>query len=83
MKATMLDLRRRMKDVLAALDRKETVTILHRGREKGVIHPVGQKGKKRKSFKDLPAFGMWRDREDMKDVEGWLRKRRERNFRAI
>ena len=83
MKATVLDLRRRTSEILKALDRNETVTILYRGREKGVIHPVGRKGKKRKSFRDLPAFGMWKDREDMKDVEGWLRKRRERRFRAI
>ncbi len=23
---------------------------------------------------ELPAFGMWADRKDMKDVEAWLRK---------
>lgn len=25
---------------------------------------------------DYPAFGMWADREDMKDVEAWLRRNR-------
>jgi len=29
MKATILDLRYRMKDVLAALERGETITVLH------------------------------------------------------
>ena len=83
MKVTVTDLRRRMKDVLAALSRNETVTIFHRGREKGVIHPVGKKAGRYKSFKDHPAFGMWKDREDMKDPAKWLRKQRERRIRAV
>ena len=83
MKATIVDLRRRMKDVLKALDRNETVTILHRGREKGVIIPAIRKTKRYKSVKDHPACGMWKDREDMKDPAEWLRKRRERHFGAI
>lgn len=37
MKATIVDLRYRMNDVLKALDRNEDVTILHRGRRRGVI----------------------------------------------
>ena len=27
-----------------------------------------------------PAFGMWKDREDMKDVAAYIRKMRERDF---
>lgn len=34
MKVSILDLRRRMKDVLRALDRNESVTIYYRGNEK-------------------------------------------------
>ena len=26
------------------------------------------------SVQDHPAIGMWKDREDMKDVDAWLRK---------
>ena len=37
MKATIVDLRYRMNDVLKALDRNEDVIILHRGRRRGVI----------------------------------------------
>ena len=36
MKASILDLRRRMKDVLLALDRNESVTIFYRGKEKAI-----------------------------------------------
>ncbi len=31
---------------------------------------------------DDPAFGMWRDREDMADVPAYVRKLREPRFRA-
>ncbi len=37
MKATIVDLRYRMNDVLKALDRNEDVDILYRGKKKGVL----------------------------------------------
>lgn len=42
MKATIVDLRYRMRDVLKALDRNEEVEILYHGKTRGVIHPVGK-----------------------------------------
>ena len=39
MKATILDLRYRMNEVLKALDRNENVSILYHGKLKGVITP--------------------------------------------
>lgn len=56
MKASIIDLRYKMKDVLKALDRKEEVTILYHGKVKGVIVPVNNK--KKKKVKDHPFFGM-------------------------
>ena len=40
MKATVVDLRYRMKDVLKALDRNEEVSILYHGKLKGTIRPA-------------------------------------------
>jgi hypothetical protein len=37
MKATIVDLRYRMKEVLKALDRNEDVSILYHGKTKGVL----------------------------------------------
>lgn len=74
MKATVVDLRHKMKEILAALDRGEEVTILYRGKERAVMIPAEQANKERASICDHPAFGMWKDREDMKDVSAWLRK---------
>jgi hypothetical protein len=79
MKATVLDMRRRMKDILAALDRNEEVTIFYRGKKKGVIYPVGREPKSR-SIADHPAVGMWKDRDDLADVDTFVRKlRRQRH----
>ena len=74
MKVSILDLRRRMKDILLALDRNESVTILYRGKEKAILSPIRQRT--RKPVKDHEAFGMWRDREDMADVDAYVRNLR-------
>jgi len=55
MRASVLDLRRRMKDILKALDRNETVTLLYRGREKARIVPSGSPDN-RASAREHPAF---------------------------
>ncbi len=56
MEASVVDLRYRMKDVLEALERRETVKILYHGKVKGTIVPasVGQNLK----MVDHPFFGM-------------------------
>lgn len=73
MKASIIDLRYKMKDVIKALDRKEEVTILYHGKAKGVIVPV--KNKKQKKVKDHPFFGMLKDKnisvsEEMQYLRG-------------
>ena len=40
MKATIVDLRYKMKDILKALDRNEAVTVLYHGKTKAVILPA-------------------------------------------
>lgn len=56
MKATVVDLRYRMKDILKALDRNEKITILYHGNVKGTILPAG--GKKGQKVSSHPFFGM-------------------------
>jgi hypothetical protein len=56
MKATIVDLRYKMNDVLKALDRNEKVTVLYRGKVKGVLIPSGKK--KLMKITDHPFFGM-------------------------
>lgn len=75
MKATVLDLRRRTKEIIEALDRGESVTITYRGKEKGTIVPA--RNKSRRSIAEFAFCGMWKDRADMKDVHAYLRRLRE------
>jgi hypothetical protein len=56
MKATVVDLRYKMNDVLKALDRNEKVTVSYRGKVKGVLVPAGEK--KQLKIKEHPFFGM-------------------------
>ena len=72
MKASVVDLRYRMNDVLKALDRNEKVTVLYRGKVKGVLVPVDRG--KRRDIKNHPFVGM-RSRET-KSVEETMRELR-------
>jgi antitoxin (DNA-binding transcriptional repressor) of toxin-antitoxin stability system len=55
MKASIVDLRYKMNDVLKALDRNEEVTILYQGKEKGKIVPSGNNSTVKK-VSDHPFF---------------------------
>lgn len=56
MKATIVDLRYKMNDVLKALDRNEKVKVFFRGKIKGVLVPAEKKSKMK--ITDHPFFGM-------------------------
>ena len=60
MKASVVDLRYRMKDVLRALRRRESVEILYHGKTAGYIVPPGPKTAP-KALSKHPFFGMHRD----------------------
>jgi len=62
MKASALDLRYRMSEVLKALERRERVSLLYHGKVKGAIVPIGRKGTARTA--DHPFFGMGSTGED-------------------
>ena len=62
MKASVVDMRYKMKEVLSALDRNESVEILYHGRVKGIIRPVVMKGGK--SVKEHRFFGMYAKTEE-------------------
>jgi len=82
MKASILDLRRRMREVLQALDRNEPVTILHRGKAKGILYPSAP-ARKAATASDHPAFGLWKDRPEMENVGEAVRKLRRGRFDAL
>ncbi|MBC2704570.1 hypothetical protein [Desulfobacula sp.] len=57
MKATVVDLRYKMNDVLKALDRNEQVTVLYRGKIKGILMPAKKQITNLK-ISEHPFFGM-------------------------
>jgi hypothetical protein len=76
MKATVVDLRYHMSDVLKALDRNESVSVLFRGKVKGVIRSVADSIAVR--VKDHPFFGMNPDAGDVNEIMERLRGGRQR-----
>ena len=74
MNANIVDLRYRMKNVLLAIDRGETVTVLYRGKEKARLVPISSASTSK--TKDQPLFGLWKDRDDLADPVSFVRKMR-------
>lgn len=81
MKASILDLRRHMGDILRALDRNENVTLTYRGHEKATIIP--KKMAEQVRMTNHPAFGLWKKRDDMDDVNVVVRNLRKGRANAI
>ncbi|MBL8219577.1 MAG: type II toxin-antitoxin system prevent-host-death family antitoxin [Bryobacterales bacterium] len=77
MNATIVDLRYHMKDVLRAIDRGETVTILHRGKPKARLMPINPAGTTAPSVVSQPLFGLWSKRDDMEDPTAYVRNLRQ------
>ena len=58
MQASVVDLRYKMNDVLKALERNEKVSVLYRGKIKGILVPSSAAGKQKKKISEHPFFGM-------------------------
>jgi prevent-host-death family protein len=67
--ATAKDLRQRTSTLLDTVRRGQEVVITYRGKRIAVLAPLD-----RIVHKELTpiAFGMWRRRRDMRDVNRWL-----------
>jgi prevent-host-death family protein len=69
---TAKQLRLKTSEVLKKVQQVGSVTVTLRG--KPVAKLVSLSAPKDKKLSDYPAIGMWADREDMKDVDAWLRR---------
>lgn len=76
MRVSLYELGRRMKDVLLAPGRSESITIYYRGKEKAIRTPSRKRTEK--SVMDHAPFGMWRERKDMADVDAYVRNQKMR-----
>ena len=74
MEVTAKALRSRIGALLACLDRGETVTITYRGNPRARLVGIEQKNEPvSPDAGSFPAFGMWKDRDDMADVDTYVR----------
>jgi prevent-host-death family protein len=83
MEVSVAELRRRTKEVLAAADQDGAVTITHRGKPRALVVPVTKKKRGRRSIRDYPAYGILKEREDMKDPVAWVRNLRRSRHDAL
>jgi antitoxin (DNA-binding transcriptional repressor) of toxin-antitoxin stability system len=81
MEASVLDLRKRMREVMMAIDRHETVTLTHRGKRRAIIIPWGKTKKAKVKVADLSAFGMWCDRPETANPVAYVKSIRKPRFR--
>ncbi len=78
MEATVVDLRYRMKEVLKALDRNESVRVLYHGKIKGIIRPTGKSTSAKVANHGF--FGCRADGPSVEQTMGQLRERRHRGL---
>lgn len=75
MRATTKDLRFHTKEILDAAMRGEEVIITFHGKPYAKIVPIAESNQ---DNKQNDFCGMWKDRTDMDDVEGYVRNLRKR-----
>ena len=78
MEATVVELRYHMNEVLKALDRNESVSVLYRGKIKGVIHPAGKV-----TAAKVVEHGFFGCRGPERPVEQIMGQLRESRYRAL
>lgn len=82
MQASILDLRYHMRDILKALDRREPVEVIFRGKPRGMLMPFMELTKKMDPSKHS-AFGMWGKNKKVKNVEAYVRNLRSPRYTSI
>ena len=74
MEVTAKALRSRIGAILACLDRGETVTITYRGKPRARLVGIEQNNEPASpDAGSFPTFGMWKDRDDMANVDTYVR----------
>ena len=78
MVVTAKQLRLKTSQVLKKVQQVGTLTVTLRGKPVAKLTALHEN--KSKPAAEHPAFGMWADREDMKDVDAWLRNIRKPRY---
>ena len=76
MEISAKELRSKVGAALACVGRGEAVTITCRGKPKARLVGMDQGLPTTGEEERMPAFGMWRDRDDIADVDAYIRNLR-------
>lgn len=71
--ATAKELRYRTSSILESVKRGEEVIITMRGKSIAILKPLKKPAEK--EFSPV-GFGLWKGRDDLKDVKRWIDERR-------
>jgi prevent-host-death family protein len=74
--ATAKELRNKASAILESVQKGNEVIITKRGKSIAVLKPLRKVERK---FNPI-GFGIWRKREDLKDVKDWLNERRKERY---
>ena len=75
MKVTTKSLRTRAREILDCVDRGEPVTITYRGKPRARLTSIEQERTSAANRRrDMPVFGIWEDREELCDVDVYVRE---------
>ena len=69
MEVTAKGLRTRVREVLDCVDRGETVVVTYRGKPRARLVGIEPDAAETQGFS---GFGMWKDRADLADVDGFI-----------
>lgn len=73
MEMTAKSLRNRIGEALACAERGDSVTITYRGKPKARLVGIRQRSERMTNKKRPAGFGMWKDHEEMQDVDAFVR----------
>ena len=73
MKIPAKNLRSRVGELLACVDRGESVIITYRGKPRARLVGIDEAGETASNGEQFPGFGMWENHEGTRDVDAWLR----------
>ena len=72
MEVTAKGLRTRVREVLDCVDRGETVVVTYRGKPRARLVGFESAPAATTTRGSISGFGMWKDRVDLTDVEGFV-----------
>ncbi len=76
MEMTAKALRNRIGEALACAERGDAVTITYRGKPRARLVGIQQRHERAPNDLELAGFGLWKDHENMRDVDAYVRELR-------